>query len=63
MATVVADERPLQVVQPGEGPFDDEADAAEASAVLALATEDLGCGARMRVELVNDGPVTIALDA
>ena len=38
---VVADEQPLEVVQPGEGSFDDPADAAEAGAVLGLASSDV----------------------
>jgi hypothetical protein len=41
-AAVVADEEPFEVVQPGEGPLDDPAGAAEAGAVLGLAAGDLG---------------------
>ena len=40
-ASVVADEQPLELVQPGEGAFDDPAVAAEAGAVLGLAACDL----------------------
>src|SRR5437867_2262629 len=40
-AAVVADEQPLEVVQPGKGAFDDPAGAAEAGAVLGLAPSDL----------------------
>ena len=42
VAAVVADEQSLEVVQPGEGAFDDPAVAAEAGAVLGLAACDLG---------------------
>jgi hypothetical protein len=40
-ATVVADEQSLEVVQPGEGAFDDPAGTAEPRAVLGLAAGDL----------------------
>jgi len=43
VAAVVADEQPLEVVQPGEGALDDPAGAAEAGAVLGLAASDLRC--------------------
>jgi hypothetical protein len=42
VAAVVADEQPLEVVQPGEGALDDPAGAAEPGAVLGLAARDLG---------------------
>jgi hypothetical protein len=42
VAAVVADEQPFEVVQPGEGALDDPAGAAEAGAVLGVATCDLG---------------------
>ena len=45
VAAVVADEQPFEVVQPGEGALDDPADAAEAGAVLGVATCDLGAHA------------------
>jgi len=45
VAAVVADEQPLEVMQPGEGALDDPADAAEAGAVLGLAAGDLGADA------------------
>ena len=41
VAAVVADEQPLELVQPGEGAFDDPADAAEAGAVLGPTAGDL----------------------
>jgi hypothetical protein len=41
VAAVVADEQPLEVVQPGEGALDDPADAAETGAVLGLPAGDL----------------------
>ncbi len=41
-AAVVADEQPLEVVQPGEGALDHPAHAPEAGAVLSLAVGDLG---------------------
>jgi hypothetical protein len=41
-AAVVADEKPLEVMQPGEGAFDDPAVAAETRTVLGLAARDLG---------------------
>ena len=42
-AAVVADEQAFELVQPGEGAFDDPAGAPEAGAVLDLAARDLGC--------------------
>lgn len=45
VAAVVADEQPLEVMQPGEGALDDPAGAAEAGAVRGLTTGDLGCDA------------------
>jgi hypothetical protein len=44
-AAVVADEQPFELVEPGEGAFDDPAVAAEPGAVFGLATGDLGCDA------------------
>lgn len=41
VAAVVADEQPLEVVQPGEGALDDPASSTEAGAVLGLAASDL----------------------
>jgi len=41
VASVVADEQSLEVVQPGEGTLDDPADTPEARAVLGLASCDL----------------------
>ncbi len=41
-AAVVADEQPLEVVQPGEGALDDPTDATEAGAVFGLAASDDG---------------------
>ena len=43
VAAVVADEQPLQLVQPGEGAFDDPAGLAEAGAVCGVSASDLGC--------------------
>ena len=40
VAAVVADEQPFEVVEPGEGAFDDPAHLAEAGTVLRLATCD-----------------------
>jgi len=40
-AAVVADKQPLQLVQPGEGGFDDPAGMAEARAVPGLPASDL----------------------
>jgi hypothetical protein len=42
VAAVVADEQPLEFVQPGEGALDDPAVAAESGAVRDLAAGDLG---------------------
>ena len=42
-AAVVADEQPLELVQPGEGAFDDPAVAAQSGAMLGFATGDLRC--------------------
>ena len=41
-AAVVTDEQSLVVVEPGEGAFDDPADAAEPGAVFGPAASDLG---------------------
>ena len=41
VAAVVADEQPLEVMEPGEGALDDPAGTAEAGAVPGLATRDL----------------------
>ena len=41
VTAVVADEEPLELVEPGEGAFDDPPVAAEAGAVFGLATGDL----------------------
>ena len=41
VAAVVADEQPLEVMQPSEGTLDNPADAAEPGAVLGLAASDL----------------------
>ena len=41
-AAVVADEQPFELVQPGEGALDEPAVAAEAGAVLGVASRDLG---------------------
>jgi hypothetical protein len=41
VAAVVADEQPLEVMQPGEGALDNPADVAESGAVLGLAARDL----------------------
>ena len=41
VAAVVANEQPLEVMQPGEGALDDPADAAESGAVLCLPASDL----------------------
>ena len=41
VAAVVAEEQSLEVVQPGEGPLDDPADAAQSGAVLGLAAGEL----------------------
>ena len=42
-AALVPYEQSLELVQPGEGAFDDPAVAAEAGAVLGVAPRDLGC--------------------
>ena len=47
MAAVVADEQSLELVEPGEGAFDDPAVASKAGAVLGFASGDLGCDAAL----------------
>jgi hypothetical protein len=42
---VVANEQPLELVEPGKGALNDPADAAESGAVLGLAASDLRCDA------------------
>jgi len=49
-AAVVADEQPFEVVEPGEGAFDDPAVAAQAGAVFGLAACDLGFDAAFAEE-------------
>ena len=44
-STVVADEEPLEVVQPGDGALDDPADAAEPGAMFGRAAGDHGLDA------------------
>ena len=46
-AAVVADEEPLELVEPGEGAFDDPAVAAKPGAMLGLAAGDLGSDAAL----------------
>jgi hypothetical protein len=58
-AAVVADEQPLEVVEPGERALDDPAGAAEARAVLGLAARDL-CGDAASAELA---PVLVVVVA
>jgi hypothetical protein len=50
VAAVVADEQSFEVVQPGEGAFDDPADGAEPGAVLGLAASDERCDAALADE-------------
>ena len=45
VAAVVADEQTFELVQPGEGAFDDPAVAAESGAVTGAAARDFGCDA------------------
>ena len=45
VAAVVADEQPLEVMQPGEGALDDPADSAEPGSVLGLTAGDHRCDA------------------
>jgi hypothetical protein len=46
-AAVVADEQSFELVQPGEGAFDDPAIAADSGAVLGVASCDLGFDAAL----------------
>jgi len=46
-SSVVANEDPFALVQPGDGPFDDPAVAAQAGAVLGVASCDLGFDAAL----------------
>jgi hypothetical protein len=46
-AAVVADEQSFELVQPGEGPFDDPAVAAEARSVVCFPAGDLGLDASL----------------
>jgi hypothetical protein len=59
VAAVVADEQPLELVQPGEGAFDDPAVAAEPGAVLGAAAGDFGCDAAA-AELATMALVVVA---
>ena len=56
---VVADEQPLEVVQPGEGALDDPAGTAEPGAVLGLAARDL----RRDPELTQKASVLVVVVA
>ena len=58
-AAVVADEQPLELVQPGEGALDDPAGATEAGAVLCLAAGDL----RLDPALAELAPVRVVVVA
>ena len=58
-AAVVTDEQSFELVQPGEGAFDDPAVAAEPGAVLGLAAGDLGCDPAFP-ELAAAGVVVVA---
>ena len=58
-AAVVADEQPLEVVQPGEGALDDPASTTEAGAVLGLAAGDL----RLDPSLPELAPVLVVVVA
>jgi hypothetical protein len=59
VAAVVADEQPFELVEPGEGPLDDPAVAAQAGAVLGLAPRDLGRDAAL-AELAAVAVVVVA---
>ena len=59
-AAVVADEEPFEVVEPGEGAFDDPAVAAKPGAVLGLAAGDLVLDASL-TELAAVLVVVVAL--
>lgn len=50
VAAVVADEQSFEVMQPGEGAFDDPADASEPGTVLGLASRDQGSDAALADE-------------
>ena len=56
-AAFVADEEPLEVVQPGEGALDDPAVAAETGAVLGLAARDH----RLDAALADEAPVLVVV--
>ena len=53
LVAVVADEESLEVVQPGEGAFDDPAGAAQSGAVPEVAVGDLGFDAAL-AELIAE---------
>jgi hypothetical protein len=59
VAAVVADEEPLEVVEPGEGALDDPAGAAEPGAMLGLAACDLRLDPTVS-ELAAVGVVVVA---
>ena len=59
VAAVVADEQPFELVQPGEGAFDDPAVAAEPGAVLGAAAGDLR-GDAAAAELATVALVVVA---
>lgn len=59
VAAVVADEQPFELVEPGEGAFDDPAVAAEPGAVLVFAPRDLGRDAAL-AELATVAVVVVA---
>jgi hypothetical protein len=58
-SAVVADEQPLEVVQPGEGALDDPPHTAEPGSVLGLAAGDLG----RDPELAQQVPVLVVVVA
>jgi hypothetical protein len=59
VAAVVADEQSFELVEPGEGAFDDPAVAAKAGAVRGTAVGDLGCDAAL-AELAAATVVVVA---
>ena len=59
VAAVVADEQPLEVMQPGEGALDDPADAAQPGAVLGPASSD----DRLDASRANEAAVLVVVVA
>ena len=61
VSALVADEQSFELMKPGEGAFDDPADAAEAGAVFGFAAGDLGGDPALAQLAAADGEVVATI--